>query len=96
MSAGQVQDVWVRCRWSSSSESDSSEEVRGGLGGLQDGTSLVPRGSGADRCPSVVGTSPRPGQAPPCCSTGFSLFLPTMSFSTSLTFFSLFSVYLSI
>ncbi|KAF6116340.1 secreted phosphoprotein 2 [Phyllostomus discolor] len=27
MSAGQVQDVWVRCRWSSSSESDSSEEM---------------------------------------------------------------------
>ncbi|XP_037017330.2 secreted phosphoprotein 24 isoform X2 [Artibeus jamaicensis] len=27
MSAGQVQDVWVRCRWSSSSESDSSEEL---------------------------------------------------------------------
>ncbi|KAM7105876.1 secreted phosphoprotein 24 [Molossus nigricans] len=27
MSAQQVQDVWVRCRWSSSSESDSSEEM---------------------------------------------------------------------
>ncbi|KAM5325514.1 secreted phosphoprotein 24 isoform 2-T4 [Glossophaga mutica] len=27
MAAGQVQDVWVRCRWSSSSESDSSEEM---------------------------------------------------------------------
>ncbi|XP_016060109.1 PREDICTED: secreted phosphoprotein 24 [Miniopterus natalensis] len=32
MSAKQVQDVWVRCGWSSSSESDSSEEmVFGGL-----------------------------------------------------------------
>ncbi|XP_008136645.2 secreted phosphoprotein 24 [Eptesicus fuscus] len=27
MSAEQVQDVWVLCRWSSSSESDSSEEM---------------------------------------------------------------------
>ncbi|KAM8789604.1 secreted phosphoprotein 24 [Rhynchonycteris naso] len=27
MSGEQVQDVWVRCRWASSSESDSSEEM---------------------------------------------------------------------
>ncbi|XP_021534684.1 secreted phosphoprotein 24 [Neomonachus schauinslandi] len=27
LSAEQVQDVWVRCRWSSSSESNSSEEM---------------------------------------------------------------------
>lgn len=27
MSAEQVRDVWVRCHWSSSSESNSSEEV---------------------------------------------------------------------
>lgn len=36
MSAKQVQDVWVRCGWSSSSESDSSEEVGAGLRVLQD------------------------------------------------------------
>ncbi|XP_057161736.1 secreted phosphoprotein 24 isoform X2 [Ursus arctos] len=31
VSAEEVQDVWVRCRWSSSSESNSSEEVGPGV-----------------------------------------------------------------
>ena len=86
LSAEEVQDVWVRCRWSSSSESNSSEEVGPGVW-CPPGQCLVGSVWVCDKQTSVIESRerhPGRGEYSSADSAGISPTCPTSSLSVLL------------